>query len=61
MSDERQILELPANQVSAKWGFPLYRTNPAARLLPAVFLLNSCSRGRNTGTGSSMDNRLSFF
>jgi hypothetical protein len=29
MSDERQILELPANQVSTKRGFPVYRTNPS--------------------------------
>ena len=29
MSEERQIAELPANQVSTKRGFPVYRTNPS--------------------------------
>jgi len=29
MTDERQIVELPANQVSTKRGFPVYRTNPS--------------------------------
>ena len=29
MTDERQIAELPANQVSTKRGFPVYRTNPS--------------------------------
>ncbi len=29
MTDERQIVELPANQVATKQGFPVYRTNPS--------------------------------
>lgn len=29
MTDERQIVELPANQVTMKRGFPVYRTNPS--------------------------------
>ncbi len=33
MTDERQgidqITELPANQISMKRGFPIYRTNPS--------------------------------
>jgi hypothetical protein len=29
MSDERQLSVLPANQVSTKRGFPVYRTNPS--------------------------------
>ena len=29
MTDERQIVELPANQVTTKRGFPVYRTNPS--------------------------------
>ena len=29
MTDERQIAELPDNQVSVKRGFPVYRTNPS--------------------------------
>ena len=29
MSDERQIATLPANQVTTKRGFPVYRTNPS--------------------------------
>ena len=29
MSEERQIAELPANQVTTKRGFPVYRTNPS--------------------------------
>ena len=29
MTDERQIAELPANQISTKRGFPVYRTNPS--------------------------------
>jgi hypothetical protein len=29
MTEERQIVELPANQVSTKRGFPVYRTNPS--------------------------------
>lgn len=29
MTDERQIAELPANQVTTKRGFPVYRTNPS--------------------------------
>jgi hypothetical protein len=29
MTDDRQIVELPANQVSTKRGFPVYRTNPS--------------------------------
>ena len=29
MTDERQIAELPENQVSTKRGFPVYRTNPS--------------------------------
>ena len=29
MTDERQVAELPENQVSTKRGFPVYRTNPS--------------------------------
>ncbi|HEY1686443.1 MAG TPA: hypothetical protein VGG19_16885 [Tepidisphaeraceae bacterium] len=29
MSVERQILEIPENQISTKRGFPVYRTNPS--------------------------------
>src|SRR5215469_10641294 len=29
MSDERQIAEVPANQITTKRGFPVYRTNPS--------------------------------
>lgn len=29
MTDERQIAELPGNQVTVKRGFPVYRTNPS--------------------------------
>jgi hypothetical protein len=29
MTDERQIAEVPANQISMKRGFPIYRTNPS--------------------------------
>lgn len=29
MTDERQSAELSENQVSTKWGFPVYRTNPS--------------------------------
>lgn len=29
MTDERQVAELPANQISTKRGFPVYRTNPS--------------------------------
>lgn len=29
MTDDRQIAELPANQVTIKRGFPVYRTNPS--------------------------------
>lgn len=29
MTDERQIAELPENQISTKRGFPVYRTNPS--------------------------------
>jgi Firmicute plasmid replication protein (RepL) len=29
MTDQRQIAEFPANQVSIKRGFPVYRTNPS--------------------------------
>jgi hypothetical protein len=29
MTDQRQIAELPANQLSTKRGFPVYRTNPS--------------------------------
>lgn len=29
MTDERQTAELPANQVTTKRGFPVYRTNPS--------------------------------
>jgi hypothetical protein len=29
MTDERQLAELPDNQVSTKRGFPVYRTNPS--------------------------------
>lgn len=29
MTDERQIVELPENQISTKRGFPVYRTNPS--------------------------------
>ncbi len=37
MTDERQVVVLPANQVTMKRGFPVYRTNPsvpAARGMP---------------------------
>ena len=29
MTDERQITEVPENQISMKRGFPIYRTNPS--------------------------------
>jgi hypothetical protein len=29
MTEERQIAELPGNQVTVKRGFPVYRTNPS--------------------------------
>lgn len=29
MTDERQLVEIPANQVTTKRGFPVYRTNPS--------------------------------
>ena len=29
MTDERQIAEVPAHQISMKRGFPIYRTNPS--------------------------------
>jgi hypothetical protein len=29
MTDERQIVEVPDNQISTKRGFPVYRTNPS--------------------------------
>jgi hypothetical protein len=29
MTDERQVATLPANQISTKRGFPIYRTNPS--------------------------------
>src|SRR3989304_1231912 len=29
MTDERQIVDLPENQISTKRGFPVYRTNPS--------------------------------
>ena len=29
MTDERQVAELPANQLNTKRGFPVYRTNPS--------------------------------
>jgi len=29
MSEERQIAEIPSNQVTVKRGFPVYRTNPS--------------------------------
>lgn len=36
MTDERQILELPANQVTTKRGFPVYRTNPSVPLTSGI-------------------------
>jgi hypothetical protein len=29
MTVERQIVEIPENQISTKRGFPVYRTNPS--------------------------------
>lgn len=29
MTDERQIAEIPSNQITTKRGFPVYRTNPS--------------------------------
>ena len=29
MTDERQIVAVPSNQISTKRGFPVYRTNPS--------------------------------
>src|SRR3984957_20675865 len=52
MTFERQIVEIPENQISTKRGFPVYRTNPsvpATNGLPTRTKRVSVPGGRGSG------------
>jgi hypothetical protein len=55
MTLERQIVEIPENQISTKRGFPVYRTNPS---VPQAF--NGCRRGRSGSTCRAAKGRSSW-